>query len=256
MSTKTAPPPIAEFEGLDAPLAAQLPTFELFFKTFGFKRVHGRVWGLLVLAGQPLSSREVSRELSLSQGATSTSMNELTAWGAIKSEFDSGRRCHLHSPVGNTLSIVATVFRRREQVVFGKFKVAAQSTLTYVRGRYGEKDPRVFTLRSIISSLEIAEAVMQLVFSSVERALGDSQSILSRAVNTALKIGMKVPARLLPQGSQGPHGSHESGVGGADLSAALLADLAEPHDEHSAPSLDGDGDEDAPEEQREEAAHA
>jgi hypothetical protein len=184
-----------EYEGLEEALAKELPTFELFFKTFGFKRVHGRVWGLLVLAGQPLSSREISRELGLSQGATSTSINELAEWGAIQSEFDGTRRCHLHSPVGNTLSIVATVFRRREQVVFGKFKHTAQNTLSYVRGRYGVRDPRVLTLRSIITSLEIAEAVMQLVFSSVERALGDSESILSRAVNTALKIGMKVPGR-------------------------------------------------------------
>jgi DNA-binding transcriptional regulator GbsR (MarR family) len=218
--TKTDTTAVREFTGLDEPLQAQLPSFELFFKTFGFKRVHGRVWGLLVLAGQPLSSREVSHELSLSQGATSTSLNELTEWGAIKSEFDTTRRCHLHSPVGNTLSIVATVFRRREQVVFGNFKQAAQSTLSYVRDRYGEKDPRVFTLRSIISSLEIAEAVMQLVFSSVERALGDSERILSRAVNTALKIGMKVPARLA-----GGSARARLSAGAPPLSAAILADF-------------------------------
>lgn len=195
MAQKTAPPPTPEFTGLDAQLSEQLPTFELFFKTFGFKRVHGRIWGLLVLAGQPLSSREVSQELSLSQGATSTALNELMEWGAIRSDFDSQRRCHLHAPVGNTLSIVATVFRRREQVVFGKLRVASKTTLAYVKDRYGEKDPRVLTLRSILTSLDIADAVMQLVFSSVERALGDSESILSRAVNAALKVGMKAPPR-------------------------------------------------------------
>jgi hypothetical protein len=189
--------PEPEFEGLDGPLQAELPTFELFFKTFGFKRVHGRVWGLLVLAGKPLSSREISHELSLSQGATSTTLNELREWGALSSEFDPHRRCHLHGAVGNTISIVATVFRRREQVVFGRFKQSAAATLDYVRRRYGEKDPRVLSLRSIISSCEIAEAMMLLVFSSVERALGDSESILSRAVNTALRVGMKVPARLI-----------------------------------------------------------
>jgi DNA-binding transcriptional regulator GbsR (MarR family) len=229
MTTKTAQPIVREFTGLDEPLQAELPTFELFFKTFGFKRVHGRVWGLLVLAGQPLTSREISHELSLSQGATSTSLNELTEWGAIKSEFDTTRRCHVHSPVGNTLSIVATVFRRREQVVFGKFKQASQTTLAYIRSRYGEKDPRVFTLRSIISSLEIAEAVMQLVFSSVERALGDSESILSRAVNTALKIGMKVPARLAG-GAKGAAASQAQ----ATLAAALLEDMERDDDEESA----------------------
>jgi hypothetical protein len=228
MSTKTAQPIIREFTGLDEPLQAELPTFELFFKTFGFKRVHGRVWGLLVLAGQPLTSREISHELSLSQGATSTSLNELTEWGAIKSEFDTTRRCHVHSPVGNTLSIVATVFRRREQVVFGKFKQASQTTLGYIRNRYGEKDPRVFTLRSIISSLEIAEAVMQLVFSSVERALGDSESILSRAVNTALKIGMKVPARLAG-------GAKSAAEPASTLAAALLEDLPDEDEDEREP---------------------
>lgn len=193
MSNKSVTPPTPDYTGLDEPLAAQLPTFELFFKTFGFKRVHGRVWGLLVLAGQALSSREIMVELSLSQGATSQAVHELTEWGAIESEFDSTRRCHLHRPVGNTLSIVATVFRRREQVVFGKFKVAATTTLEYVRERYGPKDPRVTTLRSIISSCEIGEAVMNLVFTSVERALGDSQSMLTKAVTAALKVGVKAP---------------------------------------------------------------
>jgi len=195
MAPKTAPAPVPEFTGLDETLLGELPTFELFFKTFGFKRVHGRVWGLLVLAGQPLSSREISASLSLSQGATSTALNELTEWGAIKSEFDGARRCHLHAPVGNMLSIVATVFRRREQVAIGKLRRSAEATLAYVKSRYGDKDRRVLTLRSLLASLDIAESVMQLVFSSVERALGDSQSILSRAVNAALKVGLRSPPR-------------------------------------------------------------
>lgn len=182
---------------LDEALSAQLPVFEQFFKTFGFKRIHGRMWGLLVLAGTPLSAREISSELGLSQGATSTAINELLEWGAVTSEFDSSRRCHLHSPVSNTLSIVATVMRRREQVAFQQFRVAAARTLTYVQERYGDKDPRVLTLRSIISTCEIAESVVQLVVSSVANALDDSQSLLHKAVSTALKVGMVMPSKLL-----------------------------------------------------------
>jgi predicted transcriptional regulator len=182
---------------LDEPLAAQLPVFEQFFKTFGFKRVHGRIWGLLVLSGHPLSAREISGNLSLSQGATSTAVNELVEWGAITSEFDSTRRCHLHSPVSNTLSIVATVMRRREQVAFQQFHAAASRTLAYVQDRYGDKDPRVLTLRSIISTCEIAESVVNLVVSSVANALEDSESLLHKAMNTALKVGMVLPSKLL-----------------------------------------------------------
>jgi len=141
--------------------------------------------------------REVCSTLELSQGAASETLNELAEWGAIATSFDPQRRAHVHAPEGNTLSIVATVFRRREQVMLGRFKQAAESTLEYVRKRYGAKDPRVLTLRSIVSSCEIADAVMQLVFSSVERALGDRQSLLSRAVGATLRMGMKVPTRII-----------------------------------------------------------
>lgn len=174
---------------LDPELADELPAFEAFFKAFGFKPIHGRVWGLLVLAGQPLSSKEISSELSISQGATSTTLNELTEWGAIQSSFESQRRCNLHAPVENTLSIVATVLRRREQVAFQRFREGATRALAVIERRHGKRDARVLTLRSVLSTCDIADAVMQLVFSSVHNALGDPQSLLSKAIGTALKIG-------------------------------------------------------------------
>jgi len=58
----------------------------------------------------------------------------------------------------------------------------------------------VLTLRSIISSCEIAESLMMLVFSAVGSALGDSESLLSRAVSRALRIGVALPAKLRAQG--------------------------------------------------------
>lgn len=182
---------------LEDELRAELPAFEQFFKAFGFKRVHGRVWGLLVLSGKSLSIREISTELELSQGSTSTTLTELAEWGAISSEFDSSRRCNLHSPVGNALRIVATVFRRREQVVFQQFKETATRSLQFIARKHGERDPRVLTLRSIIATCEIAEALMQIVLNAVTNALGDPESLLTKALGTALKIGTGMPAKIL-----------------------------------------------------------
>jgi len=182
---------------VDEPLLAELPTFELFFKTFGFKRVHGRVWGLLVLSERALSSKEIAAQLGISQAATSTTLNELAEWGAVQSAFDSSRRCHLHSPVGNALSIVATVFRRREQVVFQQFKQAAERARVFITEKHGERDPRVLTLRSIITTCDIAEALMQLVLGAVQNAMSDSESVLSRAINAAFKVGVGMPAKWL-----------------------------------------------------------
>src|SRR5262245_36134307 len=195
--SRSASAPGDDAQPVDPELLAELPTFELFFKTFGFKRVHGRVWGLLVLASEPLASKDISSVLSLSQAATSGALNELAEWGAIRSTFDPLRRCHVHSPVGNALSIVATVFRRREQVVFQQFKLTAERALAFVRKKYGERDPRVLTLRSIIATCAIGEALMQLVFATVQNAMSDSESVLSRAIHAALKVGVGKPARWL-----------------------------------------------------------
>jgi DNA-binding transcriptional regulator GbsR (MarR family) len=182
-------PAEGELVPLDPALAAELPTFEQFFKTFGFKRIHGRIWGLLVLSEAPLSSRDICARLDISQGAVSGTLNELVEWGAITSHFDPTRRCHLHAPVGNALSIAATILRRREQVAFQQFRSAADRAVVYIRERYGERDPRLLTLRSIISACEIADALMKLLVGAVANALGDSQSILSRAIQAALKVG-------------------------------------------------------------------
>jgi hypothetical protein len=115
--------------------------------------------------------------------------------------------------VGNALSIVATVFRRREQVVFQQFKVASQRMLHYVQERHGERDPRVLTLRSIISTCEIAEAVMQLVVGAVANALDDSSSVLHKAISAALKVGVVLPSRLL-LGRDGLNSLVASALGG------------------------------------------
>jgi len=181
---------------LEQELRQELPAFELFFKTFGFKRVHGRIWGLLVLSGQPMSVKDIASELEISQGGTSTTLNELAEWGAVRTSFDSGRRCHVHSPVGNALSIVATVFRRREQVVLQEFKQTASRSMEFVRKRYGERDPRVLSLRSIVHTCDLADALMQLVFNAVSSALGDPGSILSRAIGRALQVGVGIPQQL------------------------------------------------------------
>lgn len=195
MSLPSRPDPLPA--PLDPELAEALPAFEAFFKTFGFKRIHGRIWALLVLYGEPLSCRDVAHLLSISMGATSTTLNELIEWGAISAEFDSQRRCHVHAPVGNALSIAATVLRRREQVAFQSFKHSVQRAADYVVRRHGERDPRVLTLRSIIAACELAEALMTLVLNAVNSALGDPESVLSRAIGTALRAGRSGPAKLL-----------------------------------------------------------
>jgi len=53
-------PPTKTEAPMDEKLREFLPQFETFFEAIGFKQRQGRVWGMLVLAGRPLSLAEIS----------------------------------------------------------------------------------------------------------------------------------------------------------------------------------------------------
>lgn len=181
---------------MDEVLREHLNTFETFFNAIGFKSRLGRVWGLLALAGRPLSAADIARELEMSAGSVSECLHELREWGALNSEFSSEHRCQMHTAVSDTMSIVTTVLRRREQLAVQNFKDNARSALRYVSDKYGANDPRVRTLQSIVTTSEIAESTIQFFVAASSAVPGDQESRLARVVRRMTAIGMKVPGEL------------------------------------------------------------
>ncbi len=181
---------------MDDALREHLSTFETFFQAIGFKQRQGRVWGLLVLAGEPLSAADIAELLGMSGGSVSECLSELREWGAVTSEFSSENRCQMHSPVSDTMSIVTTVLRRREQVAVSHFKDNARSALHYVVEAHGDDDPRVKTLQSIVNTSEIAEATIQFFVAASSAVPNNDDSRLARVVRRMASIGMKVPGEI------------------------------------------------------------
>ena len=114
--------------------------------------------------------------------------------------------------------------------MFQQFKITAERALAFVRKKYGERDPRVLTLRSIIATCAIGEAMMQLVFGAVQNAMSDTESVLSRAVHTALKVGIGKPARWL-------FGGAGELMAATDAAASLGATAEEPAAANLTPDL-------------------
>jgi DNA-binding transcriptional regulator GbsR (MarR family) len=81
---------------------------------WGFKRNMGRIWTLLYLAPAPLSAAEIGERLSLSSGAVSMLLAELTHWGAVKKAWVPGTRRDHYEPESNIWKLVSRVFRERE----------------------------------------------------------------------------------------------------------------------------------------------
>jgi len=154
--------PVVETE-----LLAELPVFEKFLNQIGFKRIEGSIYGLLVLSPRPLTSEEIENTLELSQPAVSNALKVLGHYGAIVSKElkreDKERRVKVHTVKEDSLSIVSSVFRKREQEAILEFKQMALRLEGITKIIDKESDPRAKRLKSIITTCEIAESVMSFV---------------------------------------------------------------------------------------------
>lgn len=160
---------------IEPELLKELPHFEMFFSRIGFKRIDGSVYGLLVMANKPLTSEEIETTLKLSQSAVSLSLKTLSQFGAVETRDDRDNRdtkAKLHSAKEDSLSIVASVFRKREEEMVADFKRMAQRILEKSGG--SENDHRKKRMQSIISTCEIAESVMHFVITIAQNKISET----------------------------------------------------------------------------------
>jgi DNA-binding transcriptional regulator GbsR (MarR family) len=151
----------------------ELPHFENFFNRIGFKRIDGSVFGLLVLAEKALTSEEIEEILKLSQSAVSLSLKTLTHFGAIETrDLRDNSKAKVHSAKEDSLHIVASVFRKREEEYIADFKLMAQRVLDKSSGV--ESFARKRRMQSIISTCDIAESVMNFVIMIVQNKSRES----------------------------------------------------------------------------------
>lgn len=160
---------------VEAELIKELPHFEMFFNRIGFKRIDGSVFGLLVLAKKPLTSEEIEQALNLSQSAVSLSLKTLTHFGAIETrDMRDGRdssKAKVHSAKEDSLQIVASVFRKREEEYITDFKNMAQRVIDRSEGT--ENSARRKRMQSILSTCEIAQSVMNFVITIAQNKSKD-----------------------------------------------------------------------------------
>lgn len=151
---------------IESDILKELPQFEVFFNRMGFKRIDGAVYGLLVLAERPLTSEEIEETLELSQSAVSLSLKTLVQFGAITTRDSRETKAKLHSAKEDSLAIVASVFRKREEEYISDFKKMAKRV--YEKSSATNHATRKLRMQSIISTCEIAEAVMSFVITLTE----------------------------------------------------------------------------------------
>jgi DNA-binding transcriptional regulator GbsR (MarR family) len=177
-------------EIIEQHLLDEIPVFENFLHNIGFKRNEGAIYGLLVLSEKPLSSEEIEKTLNLSQSAVSQALKKLTHFGAVETREsrESGKRVKEHFAKEDSLAIVSTVFRKREQETIEEFKKMASRLLEREGQKNNPSNPRIRRLQSILSTCEIAESVIHFVMSLTHMGKGPLYDEVVQNLPKALQL--------------------------------------------------------------------
>ena len=82
---------------------------------WGFKRNMGRLWAVLYLSPEPLSAEDLRESLSLSSGAVSMTLSELSRWGVVRKVWVQGERKDFYAAEVQLWRMISRVFSERER---------------------------------------------------------------------------------------------------------------------------------------------
>jgi hypothetical protein len=102
---------------------------------WGFKHIHGVLWTLLYLHGAPGNQASLCTWTGYSRGAVSMALQELEAWGVVRSERPVASRELRYRAVTDLAGMIRTVLERRELPLLRdagtRFAAAARQSREY-----------------------------------------------------------------------------------------------------------------------------
>jgi DNA-binding transcriptional regulator GbsR (MarR family) len=124
---------------------------------WGFRRHMGRLWTILYLSPEPMTTAELSEVLQLSSSAVSLSLSELVRWGAVRKTWLPGERKDFYQAESSVWKLLRRVYERRELNLIRDAIDAfgdAQRQLDEARNRLGAQERlRVDYMRKRLSRL-------------------------------------------------------------------------------------------------------
>jgi len=112
---------------------------------WGFRRHMGRLWTILYLSPEPLTTAELSETLQISSSAVSLSLGDLVRWGAVRKTWRPGERKDFYEAESSVWKLLRRVYERRELNLIREANDAlseAQQALESVRGGLGAAERR------------------------------------------------------------------------------------------------------------------
>lgn len=124
---------------------------------WGFRRHMGRLWTILYLSPEPMTTADLSETLQLSSSAVSLSLGELVRWGAVRKTWRPGERKDFYEAETSVWKLLRRVYERRELNLIREANDAfaeAQEELESARASLGpEERRRIDHMRKRLSRL-------------------------------------------------------------------------------------------------------
>lgn len=132
-----------------------------FIEYWGFKRVHGRVWCHLYLAGGPVDAGWLMQRLGVSKALVSTTLKELRGLGVIEESGFSQRGTQLFQASPRIVAVILSVLKSREQRLMSRTQAAAQDLgrLTPAELRAAWVDPQ--RARQLVALVETGSTLLE-----------------------------------------------------------------------------------------------
>ncbi len=129
---------------------------------WGFRRVLGRVWTVLFIAGEPLPAATIGERLSLSAGAVSMSLTELQRWGVVRRVFKPGERREFFEAETDFWKMISKVFSERERLLADSVRSRLERAvdLLEARSRSDANDKRADRVRRLLAFVITAEMAL------------------------------------------------------------------------------------------------
>ena len=124
---------------------------------WGFRRHMGRIWTVLYLSPDPMTTGDLAETLQLSSSAVSLSLGELVRWGAVRKTWRPGQRKDFYEAETSVWKLLRRVYERRELNLIREASEAfaeAQSRLGEAReSANAEEQRRLDHMRKRLSRL-------------------------------------------------------------------------------------------------------
>ena len=134
---------------------------------WGFRKVLGRMWTVLYLAGEPLSAAELAERLSLSSGGVSMALGELQEWAVVKRALRPGERREYFVAETDFWKMISKVVSERERFLVTSVRerlVEASALLKQIPSRQGRA--ALQRTKILLSIAQTAEAVIESFLAS------------------------------------------------------------------------------------------